>query len=190
MSRFYDFLKNSKHVEIESHISSKDKTPNYFLDSLRKYATPIVLMGTLLTSHAVQAESLLTFKTTFTQLASKYEKTGLLNVKNPNINIVLLGDASTGSHHIAGINNSCKITIPLDKDFNPEGLEKGSIQTKNKDVYREMAFNHEISHCVTDKRFINSGLSKNSELWMQDWVVGDYATFNPVKNLLDRKSVV
>lgn len=185
MSKFYDFFRNSKNIEIESRVSSKDKSPNYFLNSLSTYAVPLLLTGSLLTPAIAEAESLLTFKTTFSQLASKYEKTGLLNVNNPTINIVSLNDTSTGSHHIAGLTNSCKITIALDKNFNPEGLEKKSIQTKNKEIYREMAFNHELSHCIINKQFIKSGLSKKSEKWMQDWVVGDYATFNPVKNLFE-----
>lgn len=185
MSKFYDFFRNSKNIEIESRVSSKDKTPNYFLNSLRTYAMPLLLTGTFLTPNLAEAESLQTFKTTFSQLASKYEKTGLLNVNNPAINIISLNDTSTGSHHIAGLTNSCKITIALDKNFNPEGLEKKSIQTKNKEIYREMAFNHELSHCIINKQFIKSGLSKKSEKWMQDWIVGDYATFNPVKNLFE-----
>lgn len=185
MSKFYDFFNNSKSIEIESRVSSNDKNPNYFINFLSKYCLPVLLTGTIVNPSIAATDNVSTFKTTFSQLASKYEKTGLINVNNPVINIVSLNNSSTGSHHIAGVNSSCKITIALDKNFNPEGLEKNSIENENREIYRETAFNHELSHCVVNKKFIKSGLSSNSEKWMQDWIVGDYATFNPIKNLFE-----
>lgn len=184
MSKLHDFFQKSKKVIIETRISNDDKKPNYFLNFLLKKGFPLIISGTLLAPSFASADVSFN-KLTLENLASKYEKTGFLNVNNPSINLVSNLDKNSGSHHISGISNSCKINLSIDEKSNVESLSKDFVQNMDENLYRETAFNHEISHCVINKKFIKSGLSLSSEKWMEDWVVGDYATFNPVKNLYE-----
>lgn len=189
MNRLLKFFKEKSKVVAHSHFEESDISPNYFLSSCKSVGMSIALLSasSLLigVAHASSINNSIPFGVTIDRLLNEYNSLGLFpNNSMPNVKIVGRAENSS-SAHIAGIKNSCDIKISLDSNGKAESLIPDVEISFNNNLYREASLNHEIGHCYSMKVFKNSGLSKNSERWVNEWVIGDYVASNPIKNLYE-----
>lgn len=189
MKRIKSFFKNShnKSLELTTHFEENDVSPNYFLASCKMAGLSLALLSMSNLPAEVAHASVITsapFGIVIDSMIKEYQKSGVLTDSIPNIKIVNKNENSSSSH-IAGLSGSCDITISLNEKGQAESLIPGVDLTFNNDLYREASLNHEIAHCYDKKRFVGSGLSKNSERWFTEWIVGDYVKSNPIKNLFE-----
>lgn len=189
MNRLLKFFKEKNKIVAHNYVEEADPSPNYFLLSCKAVGLSMALISTSSLSigvaNAASVNNSIPFGVTVEHLLSEYNNLGLFD--NTSIPMVRIVDRSenSSSAHIAGIKNSCDIKIALDSSGKAESLIPDVEINFNNDLYREASLNHEIGHCYTNKAFKNSGLSKTSERWINEWVVGDYVSSNPVKNLFE-----
>lgn len=185
MSLFKKFLEKSKNIHIEHFMNSEDKSAHYFLNSLNKNVKSLALLSILIPI-GVQASSNnigLPDQSEVAKIIAVYAKDHNLPLENTQI-IYKQNNEGTRSLHEMGNIKTCKIIMStsgggdflklLNSDYN-----------LNKKLYNEMVINHELSHCIDNKKFIGSGLSYSSEKWMSDWVVGEYVQPNSLKNIFE-----
>lgn len=190
MNRLLNFFKEKNKVVAHSHVEESDISPNYFLSSCKAVGMTIALLTasslSIGVANAASVDNSIPFGVTVDRLLNEYNSMGLFpNNSIPNVKIVDRNESSS-SAHIAGIKNSCDIKISLDSNGKAESLIPDvEISFNNNSIYREASLNHEIGHCYSNKVFKNSGLSKTSERWMNEWVIGDYVGSNPIKNLYE-----
>lgn len=189
MKRIKSFFRNcnSKSLELKTHFEENDVSPNYFLSVCKMAGLSLALLSMSNIPAEVAHASVISsapFGIVIDSMLKEYQKSGVLTASVPNIKIVEKNKNSSSSH-IAGISGSCDITISLNEKGQAESLIPGVNLTFNNDLYREASLNHEIAHCYDKKRFVGSGLSKNSERWFSEWVIGDYVKANPIKNLYE-----
>lgn len=189
MKRIKSFFKNcnSKSLALKTHFEENDVSPNYFLSACKMAGLSLALLSMSNIPAEVAHASVISsapFGIVMDSMLKEYQKSGVLTDSVPNIKIVSKNQNSSSSH-IAGITGSCDITISLNEKGQAESLIPGVNLTFNNDLYREASLNHEIAHCYDKKKFIGSGLSKNSERWFSEWVIGDYVKANPIKNLYE-----
>jgi len=189
MKRLRSFFKNcnDKSLALKTHFEENDVSPNYFLSACKMAGLSLALLSMSNLPAEVAHASVVSsapFGIVIDSLLKEYQKSGVITDATPHIKIVGKS-ANSSSSHVAGLTGSCDITIALNEKGQAESLIPGVDLTFNNDLYREASLNHEIAHCYPDKKFIGSGLSKNSERWFTEWVVGDYVKANPVKNLFE-----
>lgn len=189
MKRIKSFFRNcnSKSLALKTHFEENDVSPNYFLSACKMAGLSLALLSMSNIPAEVAHASVISsapFGILMDSMLKEYQKSGVLTDSVPNIKIVSKNQNSSSSH-IAGITGSCDITISLNEKGQAESLIPGVNLTFNNDLYREASLNHEIAHCYDKKKFIGSGLSKNSERWFSEWVIGDYVKANPIKNLYE-----
>lgn len=189
MNRLINFLKEKNKIVAHNYFEEKDTSPNYFLSSCKAVGLSMALISasslSIGVANAASIDNSVPFGITVERLLNEYNNLGLFN--NSSIPIVKIVDRSenSSSAHIAGLKNSCDIKIALDASGKAESLIPDVEINFNNDLYREASLNHEIGHCYTNKAFKNSGLSKTSERWMNEWVIGDYVNSNPIKNVFE-----
>lgn len=189
MKRLRSFFKNynDKSLAIKTHFEENDVSPNYFLSACKLAGLSLALLSMSNLPAEVAHASVVSsapFGVVIDSLLKEYQKSGVITDAIPNIKIVGKSTNSSSSH-IAGLTGSCDVIISLNEKGQAESLIPGVDLTFNNDLYREASLNHEIAHCYPDKIFTGSGLSKNSERWFTEWVVGDYVKANPIKNLFE-----
>lgn len=190
MNQLLNFFKEKNKVVAHSYFEENDISPNYFLASCKAVGLSIALLSasslSIGVANAAAVDNSVPFGVTVDRLLNEYDSMGLFPDNSiPNVKIVDRTENSS-SAHIAGIKNSCDIKISLDSAGRAESLIPDvEISFNNNSIYREASLNHEIGHCYPNKAFKNSGLSKTSERWMNEWVMGDYVGSNPIKNLYE-----
>lgn len=185
MSMFEKFLEKSKNIKIEHFMNSEDKNAHYFINSLKKNIKSLALL-TILIPIGVQASSnnlSLPNQSEIQKIISTYAKDNNLPLENTQI---IYKDSKEGIHSLHEMGNikTCKIIMSTTGGGDFARLMNSGYDL-NKKLYNEMVINHEISHCIDNKKFIGSGLSYSSEKWMSDWVVGEYVQSNPLKNIFE-----
>lgn len=189
MNRLLNFFKEKNKVVAQSHFEETDISPNYFLASCKAVGMSIALLSvsslSIGVANAASVDNSIPFGVTVDRLLNEYSNMGLFPDNSiPNVKIVDRTENSS-SAHIAGIRNSCDIKISLDSDGKAESLISNVNINFNNSLYREASLNHEIGHCYPNKILKNSGLSKTSERWINEWVIGDYVSSNPIKSLYE-----
>lgn len=184
MSIFKKFLESSENIKIEHIMTSKDKSAHYFINMLGKSIKSLGLLAVLIPMGVQASNDLNNFnKSEVNKIINSYAQNNNLPLENTQ---VIYKETNNGTHslHEMGNMKTCKIIIST-----KGGGEFPKILSNNynfnKKLYSEMVVNHEMSHCIDNKKFIGTGLSYNSEKWMNDWVVGEYAQSNTLKNIFE-----
>lgn len=190
MSKFSEFLNQSKKIRITSEIpiGVHAEPVNYFLKSLSKIKTIAILSVFVpIVSNAMPNNDNIGLNKTeeVKEIINYFSDQTNYNLNTSNIIISEnKKGASTYASHEMGDMKTCKISIALDNNGDLTKLGR-QFEIKDQSLYQDMVLNHELSHCITDKKFQYSGMSKNSEKWMNDWVVGEYVSENQIKNIFE-----
>lgn len=190
MKRLLNFFKDVKkeNIIVGTYNEGEDLySPNYFLLSC-KMAGIILLSTSSLSINVANAaieKNSIPFSITVDKILNKYESLGLFSTSSIPVVKIVNSNEHSSSSHIAGVINSCDVKIALDSSGKVESLIPDVNINFNNSLYREASLNHEIAHCYNNKVFRNSGLSKSSERWMSEWIVGDYVDANPIKSLFE-----
>lgn len=186
MSKFQEFMSNSKKLDFIAQKSNVETTKiNYFqkyLSKVKSVAAISLLIPSVL--YANQVESF-DKNEQIKELISHFSNTTNYPLNTTSI-IVSINDNKEGtfSTHNMGDIKSCKVSISINNEGDFKN-ENNTVIFGNKKMYQDMVLNHEIAHCITDKKFSYSGLSPNSEKWMNDWVVGEYVYNNNIKDIFE-----
>lgn len=186
MSKFEKFLTDSKKILIDNIIVVKEKNMLTNFQKRLNFAIKGLALVTLISPLAANAN--FDYQTAKSeevkQVIKNFSSTSSYPLHNTLITITSQKKNETYAAHDMGEIQTCKISVSVDNNGDILRFSRG-FNKLDKKMYEEMVVNHELSHCITDKKFSGSTLSVKSEKWMNDWVVGEYVADNSIKNIFE-----
>lgn len=180
MNKFKNFLKNSHEIKVNFSQDDLENKSHYFMNFIKKNIRVLSLFAMVIPSYSYSYD----FENSkVDQIVNQYSTDNGVSTKNFSI-MKKDDEKGTRSIHDMGHLNTCKIILSSKGggEFSNMLTNQNKIDSK---LYEEMVINHELSHCMTNKRFIGTKLDYSSEKWMTDWVIGEYASNNEIKDLFE-----